>query len=312
MWRACDGLASKHTIRRGNVHDTDTPHHPTAAATAAADTSTASSTHPLPTTSPRCRPSTTGTSTTSTSPPPPHTTPTAHELPPPPRPTNNPIHNTTTTTTNTNPLPTPPTTALPIPLLNPPELFSTLHPDIYRCTALDLTSRDFLKTLSLRTILTLAIEKPRPPLRHLSTALSISLIHSPIWLTTTSAASSSGEGSSSSESEPAWRQAVDEAMGYLRPEFRPVLVVDAGGIFCGVVRRVLMGWNVTATVLEYRSFFMGGGTGGRYGSEEVVEMVGGEGWEVPEGLEDLVPKKRVFGEIKEEGEREEEEEEEES
>lgn len=50
-----------------------------------------------------------------------------------------------------------------------------------------------------------------------------------------------------------------------------------------------MGWGVTGTVLEYRSFFWagGGGQGGRYGCEEVLEMVDTEGGWGGLGVEDL-------------------------
>lgn len=49
-----------------------------------------------------------------------------------------------------------------------------------------------------------------------------------------------------------------------------------------------MGWGVTGTILEYRSFFWGGaGGGGRYGCEEVVEMVDGEGGWGGLGVDDL-------------------------
>lgn len=81
---------------------------------------------------------------------------------------------------------------------------------------------------------------------------------------------------------------MDEALSYLAPKYRPVLVVDGVGVFCGVVRRGVMGWGVTASILEYRSFFWGGGgQGGRYGCEEVVEMVDVDGGWGGEGVNDL-------------------------
>ena len=81
---------------------------------------------------------------------------------------------------------------------------------------------------------------------------------------------------------------MDEALSYLAPKYRPVLVVDGVGVFCGVVRRGVMGWGVTASILEYRSFFWGGGgQGGRYGCEEIVEMVDVDGGWGGEGVNDL-------------------------
>ncbi|KAF8418594.1 hypothetical protein EV426DRAFT_707722 [Tirmania nivea] len=192
--------------------------------------------------------------------------------------------------------------AAEIPTLFPPEGFATISEGIYRCTSIDSNSREFLKTfpaqprrdprLNLKTILTLTVEKPRLPLRHLSSSLSIQLIHSALWTGASPGTTLSSSTTTTTQpiwEEPAWKQAVDEALGYLAPEYRPVLVLDGVGVFCGVVRRGVMGWRFTGTVLEYRSFFWagGGGQGGRYGCEEVLEMVDTDGGWGGRGVDDL-------------------------
>lgn len=117
------------------------------------------------------------------------------------------------------------------------------------------------------------------------------MIHSALWTGASPGTTLSSSTTTTTQpiwEEPAWKQAVDDALAYLAPPYRPVLVVDGVGVFCGVVRRGVMGWGITGTILEYRSFFWGGGgQGGRYGCEEVVEMVDVDGGWGGSGVDDL-------------------------
>ncbi|KAF8475016.1 hypothetical protein BDZ91DRAFT_712134 [Kalaharituber pfeilii] len=181
-----------------------------------------------------------------------------------------------------------------IPTLYPPELFAIIHDGIYRCTSIDYSSKDFLRTLNLTTLLTLTVEKPRPPLPHLRQTLQIPhLIHHALWTLPSPVPQSTSSFSSHLpiSQDPAWRQAVHSALQYLAPKYRPVLIVDPVGVFCaGVIRRGVMKWNLTVAVLEYRSFFWGeagGGGRGRYACEEVVEVIGEGDDEEGEGEEEM-------------------------
>ncbi|KZF25544.1 hypothetical protein L228DRAFT_280779 [Xylona heveae TC161] len=172
-------------------------------------------------------------------------------------------------------------------LLTPPELFAIVTEGIYRCASVEFINLSFLKTLRLRTILTLNPERPTKPIQALLASSesnntnnnnhnnndnsnhSNSANSCIEWRHTSLPLHASGDAWTAPRHENTvkrWR----EAIAVLAEERRPVLVVDPGGMFCGVIRRVLMGWNFTSVILEYRSFL---GTKARYAVEEFLEAV---------------------------------------
>ncbi|KAL7268154.1 hypothetical protein RUND412_009237 [Rhizina undulata] len=160
--------------------------------------------------------------------------------------------------------------------LTPPELFAFVidgPTPIYRCSSVELANRSFLKTLNLKTIVYLAVEKPSKALRAISEEQHINLVHLGLWQASTWEAFT-----------PLSKQAVEKTLRYFTREHLPLLLVDSGhGIFVGVLRK-LLGWNHTSIILEYRSF---AGQHPRYANEEFIEMVDTSNVVVPEGIDFL-------------------------
>ncbi|KAI9811461.1 MAG: hypothetical protein M1827_005444 [Pycnora praestabilis] len=163
--------------------------------------------------------------------------------------------------------------------LTPPELFAIVTEGIYRCASIEFPNVTFLKTsvfsalplsspvrdsnhlirshrLHLRTIVTLTPDPPPKPLQSLLTTPH------PAISTSSSSASSAITTTELVHTPPlhaspeAWTthraqtlRALKAALHLLRKERQPVLVVDPGGLLCGIVRR-WMGWNLTSVVLE--------------------------------------------------------------
>ncbi|KAH0613090.1 uncharacterized protein H6S33_009470 [Morchella sextelata] len=160
--------------------------------------------------------------------------------------------------------------------LVPPELFSIVTDaapfPIYRCSSVSPENRPFLKTLNLKTILSLTAEKPSKPLRAISEEQNLNLVHLGLW-----------QPRNLEASQPLSKSAVEKTLQLLTTDNLPALLVDGGhGIFVGVLRK-LMGWNHTSIILD-RSF---AGNHPRYGNEEFIEMVDTSRINIPEGIEFL-------------------------
>ncbi|ODQ68513.1 hypothetical protein NADFUDRAFT_49151 [Nadsonia fulvescens var. elongata DSM 6958] len=147
-------------------------------------------------------------------------------------------------------------------MLAPPDNFGVVEESLYRCSSLSPLSFPFLDTLSLKTILFLNPEKPNKPIRSYAQDSDIKLNHLGLrpWFKHARAAD--------------WMVFNTELLqdgisAILDIRNQPLLIVDSTNAFVGVLRMVLH-WNYSSIVAEYRTF-----SGGKshYGTEIFLELL---------------------------------------
>ncbi|CDU22483.1 related to OCA1-putative protein tyrosine phosphatase [Sporisorium scitamineum] len=194
-------------------------------------------------------------------------------------------------------------TSTPIPtasLVEPPALFASVAPQIYRSATPLPSNHSFLRTLQLRTILSLTAELPPPSLTAFCKKHGIKFLHfglrrwgtpdlssslpstddtdaldlSFLHTTTPATSSTPSTHSSSSSSQTLTEELVKDSLQILlTSSYHPVLVTDTSGIheigvLLGCLRK-LQRWNFATILLEYRHF---AGNRARATNERFVEM----------------------------------------
>ncbi|SJX65582.1 related to OCA1-putative protein tyrosine phosphatase [Sporisorium reilianum f. sp. reilianum] len=183
----------------------------------------------------------------------------------------------------------------PIPtaaLVEPPALFASVAPQIYRSATPLPSNHSFLRTLQLRTILSLTAELPSPSLTAFCKKHSIRFLHFGLRRWGTSDLSSANLPPSAPTDDPPLdlsflhttspatphtpltEQLVKDSLQILlTSSYHPVLVTDTSGIHeIGVLLaclRKLQRWNFATILLEYRHF---AGNRARATNERFVEM----------------------------------------
>ncbi|KAK9381765.1 tyrosine phosphatase family-domain-containing protein [Kockiozyma suomiensis] len=127
-------------------------------------------------------------------------------------------------------------------MLAPPEHFGIVEEDVYRCTEIDPLNFPFLQTLSLKTILSIGLQKPSPAVELFARENHISIVHMklPSWRI----------------SEEEWKLLPDGVAGtclsyVLNTKFYPILIIDLSCTFIGVLRK-LEHWTLSSIINEYR------------------------------------------------------------
>ncbi|KAJ9475535.1 putative tyrosine-protein phosphatase OCA1 (putative) [Pseudozyma hubeiensis] len=183
----------------------------------------------------------------------------------------------------------------PIPtasVVEPPALFASVAPIIYRSATPTPSNHSFLRTLQLRTILSLTAELPSPSLVAFCQRHNIQFLHFGLrrWgsASLTSSSSSSPPASpmldlsflhtstlTTTSSSPTLTEDLvkDSLQLLLTSSHHPILVTDTSGIheigvLLGCLRK-LQRWNFATILLEYRHF---AGNRARATNERFVEM----------------------------------------
>lgn len=192
------------------------------------------------------------------------------------------------------------TTSIPTAsLVEPPSLFASVAPQIYRSATPTPANHSFLRSLQLKTILSLTAELPSPSLTAFCKKRSIRFLHfglkrwgseellilnspstepdDPLdlsFLHTTQSASSFLTTLPTHSSPTLTEQLVKDSLQILlTSSYHPVLVTDTSGIheigvLLGCLRK-LQRWNFATILLEYRHF---AGNRARATNERFVEM----------------------------------------
>ena len=171
------------------------------------------------------------------------------------------------------------------PLLDPPALFASVAPQIYRSATPTPHNHSFLRTLQLRTILSLTAELPSPSLTSFCRKHNIRFLHLGLkrWAPPPPPPSSSSSSdvpdisflhtTSTSPSTLTEQLVKDSLQLVLNSSYHPVLVTDTSGIheigvLLGCLRK-LQRWNFATILLEYRHF---AGNRARATNERFIEM----------------------------------------
>ena len=193
----------------------------------------------------------------------------------------------------------------PIPtasLVEPPALFASVAPQIYRSATPNPSNHLFLRTLQLRTILSLTAELPSPSLTAFCQKNDIAFLHFGLKRWSTSDLLTSHPSTTSDQpldthldlsflhttqpshlstltplscSSPTLTEELvkDSLQILLSAKYHPILVTDTSGIheigvLLGCLRK-LQRWNFATILLEYRHF---AGNRARATNERFVEM----------------------------------------
>ncbi|EST08334.2 Protein-tyrosine phosphatase, SIW14-like protein [Kalmanozyma brasiliensis GHG001] len=184
-------------------------------------------------------------------------------------------------------------------LVEPPALFASVAPQIYRSATPTPSNHTFLRTLQLRTILSLTAELPSPSLTAFCRKHGIRFLHFGLkrwgsedllslnttddsepaldlsFLHTTQPTSFLTPSPTHHQSSPTLTEELvkDSLQILLTSSYHPVLVTDTSGIheigvLLGCLRK-LQRWNFATILLEYRHF---AGNRARATNERFVEM----------------------------------------
>lgn len=144
-------------------------------------------------------------------------------------------------------------------MLQTPEGFGCVEPEIYRATRVEASNFSFLSTLNLNMIVFMNPETPAKALQELASANKIQLVHTGLqpWM-------------SVDDWKLTSKGILQDTLKYILDDRNsPILILDTFNFFVGVLRKVQR-WSYSSIISEYKMY---AGAAAHYKTETFLEIL---------------------------------------
>lgn len=144
-------------------------------------------------------------------------------------------------------------------MLQTPEGFGCVEPDIYRATRVEAASLPFLATLDLKMIVFMNPERPSKSLQEFASSNNIQLVHTGLqpW-------------KAISDWKLTSKGILQDILKYLLDSRNsPILLLDTFNFFVGILRKIQQ-WSFAAIISEYKMYT---GAAAHYKTETFLEIL---------------------------------------